>query len=48
MKKKVAFSLDENIVTGLKELSEKTMIPQARLVEKALKNLLEEYEKESK
>lgn len=43
MKKRITFTLDEKIIDELKELSEKTMIPQARLVEQAIKNLLEEY-----
>lgn len=48
MKKKIAFSLDEDLVNRLKKVSEKTMIPQSRLIEKALKNVISEFEKESK
>ena len=40
MKKKVAFSLDENLLKKLKEISEQTMIPQSRLVESALKEVI--------
>ena len=48
MKKKIAFSLDENLVNRLKKVSEETMIPQSRLIEKALKNVISEFEKELK
>lgn len=43
MKKKVAFSLDENLLKKLKEISEQTMIPQSRLVESALKEVILKY-----
>ena len=43
MKKKVAFSLDENLLKKLKEISEQTMIPQSRLVESALKEVIIKY-----
>ena len=48
MKKKIAFSLDEDLVNRLKKVSEETMIPQSRLIEKALKNVISEFEKELK
>ena len=48
MKKKIAFSLDEDLVKRLKKVSEETMIPQSRLIEKALKNVISEFEKELK
>lgn len=45
MKKPVSFTLEEETIKKLKEISEKTMIPQARLVEQAIKNVIEQYEK---
>lgn len=36
MKKRVTFTLDETTIELLKKESEKTMIPQARLVEQAI------------
>lgn len=42
-KKRVTFTLEEELIEQLKEVSEKTMIPQARLVEKALQKIIEEY-----
>lgn len=42
MKKRVTFTLSEELIEQLKEVSDKTMIPQARLVEKALQNIIEE------
>lgn len=42
MKKRVTFTLDENLLKSLKEKSEETMIPQSRLVEEAIKNVLKE------
>ena len=44
MKKKIAFSLDEDLVNRLKKVSEETMIPQSRLIENELKNVLSEFE----
>lgn len=41
MKKRVTFTLDESIIKQLKEASDKTMIPQARIVEQAIKEYLE-------
>ncbi|MFS0983531.1 ribbon-helix-helix domain-containing protein [Enterococcus durans] len=41
MKKRVTFTLDESIIKQLKEASDKTMIPQARMVEQAIKEYLE-------
>lgn len=40
MKKRITFTLDENLIDELKAISEKTMIPQARLVEQALKEII--------
>lgn len=48
MKKKIAFSLDAELVDRMREVSEKTMIPQSRLVQKALEKVIEEYEKNLK
>ena len=43
MRKRVTFTLDESIIEKLKETSDKTMIPQSRLVEEAIKSVLEKY-----
>jgi metal-responsive CopG/Arc/MetJ family transcriptional regulator len=43
MKKRVTFTLDEEVIEQLKEISNKTMIPQSKLIEKALKDVLKEY-----
>ena len=43
MRKRVTFTLDESIIEKLKEVSDKTMIPQSRLVEEAIKSVLEKY-----
>lgn len=43
MKKRVTFTLDEETIEQLKKVSEKTMIPQARLVEQAIKDVLKKY-----
>lgn len=45
MKKKVTFTVEEELVERLKLVSEKTMIPQSKLVEKAIEEILKEYEK---
>lgn len=45
MKKRVTFTLEEELVERLKAVSEKTMIPQAKLVEKAIQEILKDYEK---
>lgn len=42
MKKRVTFTLDEDLIERLKEVSEQTMIPQARIVEQAIKEKLEQ------
>lgn len=44
MKKRITFTLDEGLIERMKEVSRRTMIPQARLVEKALEKVVEEYE----
>ncbi|CEG23140.1 Ribbon-helix-helix domain protein [Planococcus massiliensis] len=48
MKIKVTYSLDEKLIEKLKEVSEKTMIPQSRIVEAAIKEKLEEMESTKK
>lgn len=48
MKAKVTYSLDEELVKKLKDVSEKTMIPQSRIVEQAIKDKLEEMESAEK
>lgn len=45
MKKRVTFTIEEDLVKLLKEVSEKTMIPQSKLIEKALEEVLKEYQK---
>ena len=47
MKKRITFTLDSETIEKLKEKSEKTMIPQARIVETAIKEKLTEMDKES-
>ncbi|MBD8028158.1 ribbon-helix-helix domain-containing protein [Ureibacillus sp. Re31] len=44
-KKRVTFTLDETLIEELKSLSEQTMIPQARIVEQAIKDKIEEMKK---
>ncbi|MCM3030375.1 MULTISPECIES: ribbon-helix-helix domain-containing protein [unclassified Niallia] len=45
MKKRITFTLDEELIEQLKKISEETMIPQARLVEQAIKEVIEKYNK---
>ena len=45
MKKRVTYTLEEELIEQLKKISEETMIPQAKLVEKAIKEVLKQYEK---
>lgn len=44
MKKRITFTLDEKIIKELKETSERTMIPQARIVEQAIIDFLKKLE----
>lgn len=44
MKKRVTFTFDEELIERLKEVSEQTMIPQSRLVEQAIKEVLTKME----
>ena len=41
MKKPVTYTIDEEVIERLKKLSEETMLPQTRLVQKAIEELLE-------
>ena len=41
MKKRITFTFDEELINYLKEVSEKTMIPQSRLAEQAIKEYLD-------
>jgi predicted transcriptional regulator len=45
MKKPVSFTLDEETIKVLKEVSAKTMIPQSRIVEQAIKEKCESLSK---
>lgn len=45
MKKRITFTFDEELIEKLKEVSEQTMIPQSRLVEQAVKEVIEKYGK---
>jgi len=44
MKKRITFTFDKSTISRLKEVSEKTMIPQARIVEKAILKELDKIE----
>lgn len=46
MRKRVTFTLDEEVIERLKEASETTMIPQARIVEEAIKEYIEKLDKQ--
>lgn len=43
VKKRITFTLDEETIENLKSVSEKTMIPQARLVEQAIKEIINKH-----
>lgn len=43
MKKRITFTIEEELLKNLKQISDNTLIPQARLVEKAIINILKEY-----
>lgn len=45
MKKRITFTLDEETIEQLKKVSEETMIPQARLVEQAIKEVIKKHGK---
>ena len=44
-KKRMTFTLDEMLLDKLKETSEETMIPQAKIVQKAIEKQLKEMGK---
>lgn len=44
-KKRMTFTLDEELLAKLKEISEETMIPQAKIVQKAIEKQLKEMGK---
>ena len=48
MKKRVTFALEPELIERLKKKKKKTMIPQSKLVEKAIEEKLNELSKESK
>lgn len=43
MKKRVTFTLDEKIIDELRRVSKETMIPQSRLIEQAIKEILNKH-----
>ena len=45
MKKRVTFTLEEELIEKLKKISEETLIPQARLVEQAIQEVIKKYSK---
>lgn len=47
MKKRVTFTFDIELIEKLKAISEKTMIPQSRIVEKAINDYIEKLEHNS-
>ena len=47
MKKRVTFALEPKLIERLKEFSKKTMIPQSKLVEKAIEEKLNKLSIES-
>lgn len=47
MKKPVTYTIDNEVITRLKELSKKTMAPQSRLVEAAILEYLDKHNTES-
>lgn len=48
MKKRVTYTFDAELIEKLKIVSDKTMVPQSRLVEQAIKEYLEKMEKADK
>jgi metal-responsive CopG/Arc/MetJ family transcriptional regulator len=43
--KRYTVTLDEKLIQQLKQLSEQTMIPQSKLVNVAIRDLIEKYQK---
>ena len=48
MKKRITFTLEETTINSLKEYSDKTMVPQARIVEQAILEYLEKMKSTEK
>ncbi len=48
MKKRVTFTFEEETVERLQSISEKTMIPQSRIVELAVIEKIDKMEKDTK
>lgn len=46
-KQRITFTLDPDLIARLRDISARTMIPQARLVEKALEQVISEHESET-
>jgi hypothetical protein len=46
LKKKITFSLDENLINNLKEVSKKAKVKQNKIVEYAIKEALKQLKKE--
>lgn len=40
----MTFTIEKDLLIKLKKISEETMIPQAKLVERAIKQVIEEYD----
>lgn len=47
MQKRVTFTLDERLIERLRKVSKETMVPQSKLVEKSLTEVLNKYEKQN-
>ena len=47
MKKRVTFTLDEYLIEALRDISDKTMIPQSRIVDAAIRERIESMLKAS-
>lgn len=45
-KKRITFTLDPLLIERLKKVSKETLIPQSRLVERALEKIVADYEKD--
>jgi hypothetical protein len=46
VKKRVTYTLDEEVIKQLKSTSEKTLIPQARLVEQGILKVIKDHKGE--
>lgn len=45
MKKRITFTFDEETIKQLKKVSEETLIPQSRLVEQAIREVIKKHGK---